>query len=86
MIPAGNEIGRATDRVIGSKEGTRLIRVRLGGSNYYFACEPDEDPGTAIPVLRQRRSAEASQIAVIGPDGHIRPDSVEYAPLEHFCA
>lgn len=82
MIPAGNEIGRATDRIVGMEEGTKLIKVHLGGARYYFACGPDEDPTEAMPILRQRKGTRAEQIAVIGPNGHIRPDSVRDVPVE----
>lgn len=80
MVSAGNEIGRATDRITGKEEGTKLIRVHLGGAYYYFSCGPDEDPAT-IPILQKRRGAKAEQIAVIGPHGHIRPDSVRDVPV-----
>lgn len=80
MVAVGSSVDGAVVQARRAGEGAKLVRVWLPRPTY-FVCAAEENPAD-IPVLRARRGTRAEVIAVVGADGHVRPDSVRDVPVE----
>jgi hypothetical protein len=60
-------------------EGARLVRAWIPRPTYYVLA-PGEDPAS-IPLLRRRKGTRAEVVAVLGANGHVRPDSLREVPV-----